>query len=204
MENKNELFKALASAQGSIIAAHKSQENPAFKREGKASTYADIADVIEVIQKPASDNGLSVFFNYKTDENGTFIQYRLNHSSGESFESDWVLMFLRDETAHGFGASNTFMRRQLLKAIYQIPEEDDDGNEASNKKPAEPKSPPKPPGSLSDAQIKRLFAIASSKKWSTEQVKSFMKTKWGYESTSQLNREQYDFLCKIIEAGEPQ
>ncbi len=140
-ETHNELFKALALTQGQIHSATKSKDNPAFKRDGKASTYADIADVIEVIQKAASDNGLSVIFNYKTDDHGTFIQYRLGHSSGQYFLSDWVFMFLRDATAHAFGASNTFMRRQLLKSIYQIPEEDDDGNKASLKKERQKEDP---------------------------------------------------------------
>ncbi len=158
----NLLYAALSKAQGSITAAHKSKENPAFKREGKVSTYADIADVIEVIQKPASENGLSVFFNYKSDSLGTYIQYILNHSSGQSFVSEWVYMFLRDGTAHAFGSSNTFMRRQLLKAIYQIPEDDDDGNEASNKKPEKPKTPIPPKTQGLENEIMKVGKYAGS------------------------------------------
>ncbi len=160
----NLLFAALSKAQGSISAALKSKENPAFKREGKVSTYADIADVIEVIQKPASDNGLSVFFNYRSDAEGTFIQYMLNHSSGQRFISDFVFMFMRGGTAHDFGASNTFMRRQLLKSIYQIPEEDDDGNSASKKpeKPEQPKTPPPPKPSNLQNEIMKVGKYAGS------------------------------------------
>lgn len=135
------LSEALSKAQGQIQAATKSAENPAFSRPGKTSTYAKLEDVIEVIQKPASDNGLSVIFNFKGDAANMFICYRLMHSSGEFIDSEWVPMFLRNKDLHGFGASNTFMRRQLLKAIYQIPEEDDDGNSQSLK----PQNDPKPP-----------------------------------------------------------
>ncbi len=135
MENKNvpmsELALALSKAQGEIKAAVKSSENPAFKRDGKVSKYASIEEVIEVIQKPASENGLSVIFNYKTTEDDTFIQYKIKHSSGETDVGDWVSMFISERTLHKFGAANTYMRRQLLKGIYQIPEEDDDGNSAS-------------------------------------------------------------------------
>lgn len=133
-DNHSQLAKALAIAQGQIQAATKSSENPAFKKsDGKKSTYADLAEVIAVIQKPASENGLSTIFNFKLDADVMFINYELWHSSGEVHVSTWVPMFLRDKTLHGFGASNTFMRRQLLKAIYQIPEEDDDGNSQSGK-----------------------------------------------------------------------
>jgi hypothetical protein len=139
--SRTKLFTALAKAQGQVEHATKSQKNEAFKKDGRASKYADIADVIEVIQKPASDNGLSVTFNFKSefasDRFVHFIKYVVRHESGELLESDWVLMMLRDNTMHGFGAGNTYYRRQLLKAIYQIPEEDDDGNSQSLKKPTE-------------------------------------------------------------------
>lgn len=131
------LNAALVKTQGMIEHATKSKENPAFARAGKKSTYADIADVIEVIQKAAASNGLAVTFNFKTTMNGekahSWIQYVIRHDSGESEASDWIRMFLSADTAHGFGAANTYYRRQLLKAIYQIPEEDDDGNLASGK-----------------------------------------------------------------------
>ncbi len=142
-ELKN-LFAALAKAQGAIEAAKKTKENPAFSRGEKKSTYADIAEVIEVIQKPASENGLSVIFNYSLDADVLFINYVLMHSSGETMTGGKVPMFLRDKTMHGFGASNTFMRRQLLKSIYQIPEEDDDGNSQSMTTPPPHKPVPKP------------------------------------------------------------
>jgi len=134
---KSKLFEALSKAQAAIEAAHKTQKNEAFKKDGKASKYADITDVIDAIREPAGKNGLSVFFNYKTVSEGTaaksYIQYIITHSSGEAFESEWLQMFLRDNNMHGFGAGNTYYRRQLLKGIYQIPEEDDDGNSQSLK-----------------------------------------------------------------------
>lgn len=127
----SKLAEALSKAQGAIKAAEKNSENPAFKKkDGKASKYANIEEVIAVIQEPAAANGLSVVFNFK-EENGAQIQYVIFHSSGEKFESNWVSMYMRDKTQHSFGAANTYMRRQLLKAIYQIPEEEDDGNSQS-------------------------------------------------------------------------
>ncbi len=149
MSDTKNLYAALAKAQGQIQAAQKSSENPAFSRGEKKSKYADIAEVIEVIQKPASENGLSVIFNYHLNEEVLFINYILMHSSGETLTGSSVPMFLRDKTMHGFGASNTFMRRQLLKAIYQVPEEDDDGNSQSVPTPA----PQKP---LNKPEVKNL------------------------------------------------
>lgn len=141
------LFTALSKAQGEIDAALKTAENAAFKKDGKASTYADIAEVIEVIREPALKNGLAVHFDFESRDGGNriddFIRYRILHSSGEAFESKWLVMRMRGTSAHDFGAANTYYRRQLLKSIYQIPEEDDDGNKASGAKPeadAKPKA----------------------------------------------------------------
>ncbi len=134
LQNKN-LFTALSKAQSEIEAATKTQKNEAFKKDGKASKYADISDVLDAIREPAGKNGLSVFFNYKSTVDAAnpraWIQYIISHSSGEQFISEWTLMYLRDHTMHGFGSGNTYYRRQLLKGIYQIPEEDDDGNAQS-------------------------------------------------------------------------
>lgn len=133
METKN-IFEALSKAQGEIKSAMKSSENPFFK-----SQYADIAECIETVKAPAAKNGLSLIFNFKTDFIGerpaNFIKYSLNHSSGEKIESEWILMFMKDQSPQGFGASCTYYKRQLMKAVYQIPEIDDDGASQSQSQP---------------------------------------------------------------------
>lgn len=135
--NKN-LKAALSKAQGQLKAAKKSQDNPFFK-----SKFADLAECLDVIQEPASKNGLSLIFNFKTELVGehpaTYVQYILSHESGEELKSDWLLMFMKDKTPQGFGASCTYYKRQLIKAIYQIPEVDDDGNQASGIQDQAPK-----------------------------------------------------------------
>jgi len=135
MESGNKLAAALSKAQGAIKSAKKTAENTFFSKDNKKSMYAKIEDVIEAIQVPASSNGLSVIFNYKSEITESkvwhFIKYLIRHESGECFESEWLAMLLKDGTQHSFGSSNTYYRRQLLKAIYQIPEEDDDGNSQS-------------------------------------------------------------------------
>lgn len=128
------IFTALAKAQGEIKGAKKSADNPFFK-----SSYADLAECLEAVQEPAAKNGLSLTFNFKSEFIGerpaNFIKYVLGHASGEKIESDWILMFMKDQTPQGFGASCTYYKRQLVKAVYQIPEVDDDGNSQSSHQP---------------------------------------------------------------------
>lgn len=123
--SRKNLFAALAKAQGQIEAAHKGTVNPFFK-----SKFADLAECIYVTQKPASENGLSLIFDFKTEilgDNPVFwIRYILSHSSGEAFHSQWVVMLMSKKDAQGFAAACTYYKRQLMKAVYMIPEIDDD------------------------------------------------------------------------------
>jgi hypothetical protein len=127
---RTKIFSALAKAQGLIKPAIKSSENPFFK-----SKYADLEEVIAAIQDPISKNGISVFFEFKTEilENNpvNYIRYHLCHESGETFVSEWVIMLMKDKTAHGFGGAATYYKRQLLKGIFNLSEIEDDGNSIS-------------------------------------------------------------------------
>jgi hypothetical protein len=60
--------------------------------------------------------------------------------------------------------------------------------------PATPKRGP------SDAQIKRLFAIATSAGWPQKDLKDYVKATTGAESSKDIPLAKYDELCKYIEA----
>lgn len=53
---------------------------------------------------------------------------------------------------------------------------------------------------VTEAQVKRLFAIAKKHNWSNDKVKEFMKVRYQIESTKDLNRFNYDHLVAQIEA----
>ena len=156
MINSKNLFGALSKVQGSVKAAHKSSENPFFK-----SRFADLESVIESLQAPMNDNGIAILFEFKTemvgDNPANWMRYILTHSSGENYISQWMMMMMKDKTPQGFGASCTYYKRQMLKAVFNVPETDDDGNSqsqatqipqkpASAIKPAAPKPQNMAPG----------------------------------------------------------
>lgn len=57
------------------------------------------------------------------------------------------------------------------------------------------------PPLVSEAQLKRLYAISSSAGWSHEDVKVYYQEHWGLVSSKELNRTQYDELCNYIQAN---
>jgi hypothetical protein len=127
----NELFAALAKAQGEMGNAVKDSLNPHFK-----SKYADLAAVWDAIRAPLSRHGLAVV-QLPVELNGKpFLRTVLGHASGQSIESLTPLIISKND-AQGFGSSLTYGRRFSLMAIVGIaPAEDDDGNAAVGRQAA--------------------------------------------------------------------
>lgn len=129
-ESITALAAAFSLAQAEMGGVEKNKENPAFKSNGKASKYADLAAVVEVVKLPFFNHGLSYMqFPISTPE-GMGCSTRIMHSSGEWIESEFT-MPLGKVTAHGAGSNFTYARRYALSAACGIPVQDDDGNAAS-------------------------------------------------------------------------
>lgn len=87
---------------------------------------------------------------------------------------------------------------QELGGIYSKEEMDQaDLTQSQDQAPAKPI----PTWVLSEKQLQRLFAIAHSSGWDTVSIKALLKEKFMIESSKRLSREQYDELCKFLEAN---
>lgn len=202
MPNKA-IYKALSITQGKIESASKSSNNPFFK-----SKYADISEVIAVMQGPASENGLSVFFDFKSEGTDEFIKYILAHESGEFINSSWVKMYSKDKTAQGFGAACTYYKRQLLKAIFNISEEEDDGNHISGVKPQVQAAPPQPAkpvnyapttsSGISEAQVNQVKDLAKKLNMTWTTLMSSVKSRYSVDKLELLKKDQFDDLTSLL------
>jgi len=132
------LAKALSAAQGEMTHATKDAENPAFKRGAKASTYADLASVIDAIREPFAKHGLSYVQILEPHDTRVIVTTKLMHESGQWIDST-ISLPVASQTAHGYGSAITYARRYPLAAIAGISQADDDGNAASGKQ--EPAAP---------------------------------------------------------------
>lgn len=56
-------------------------------------------------------------------------------------------------------------------------------------------------GGISDAQAKRLFAIAKSKDWTNQDLLRVLNQGYNINSSKDLDRQSYDELCSAIESG---
>lgn len=123
----DQIFSALAIAQGQIKPALKDSANPFFK-----SKYADLASCWEVCREPLSKNGLSIIQNAKTENGDVLINTILAHKSGQYIANQLKLKPAKLDP-QSIGSAITYGRRYELMAMVGIAPEDDDGNQSSAK-----------------------------------------------------------------------
>lgn len=112
---------ALVKAQKAIGSAKKNQENPFFK-----SSYADLAEVVEVIKKPLNDNGIVVL----QPVSGDLLETVLLHESGEWLSGEVKIVNSKPNDPQAQGSAITYARRYGLLSMLNVPSEDDDAESA--------------------------------------------------------------------------
>jgi len=195
-----DLFKALSSAQGQMLAAKADSENPYFK-----SKYADLKSCWDTIRKPLTDNGLSIIQLPTEGSMSVKIITVLAHNSGQ-WISNCVELKPTKNDPQGVGSAMTYARRYGLMAITGIAPEDDDGNDASKKvaEPPQRKSETTNQQSteqnpvLSEKQLKRLWAIAKESTWDDADIKRYYSEVFNIESSKQLTLEMYNEICEYM------
>lgn len=133
-DSLGKISPALVMAVNAMEGVAKTTENDGFKKNGKASKYATLADCIEASRDALSANGLCVIQGpgaTNTEAKTLCITTRIVHESGEWIETDFD-MPLTKWSPHEAGSATTYGRRFALMAMLGLaPVEDDDGNAAS-------------------------------------------------------------------------
>jgi hypothetical protein len=140
--DRSAFAKAFITAQGTIEAIKKDNENGGFK----GSKYADLATVVAAIVPAMNKAGIAVLQSPAFDGEMVTITTTLLHESGATVTSDLRLRPSKSDP-QGVGSAITYGRRYSLLAVAGVAPEDDDGNAASGpRQPTnEPKAAPKPP-----------------------------------------------------------
>lgn len=125
------LAASLAKAQGAMAGAKKDVANPFFK-----SKYADLASVWEACRDALSANQLAVIQLPSMVGKDVLVETLLLHSSGEWIRSRFAVP-VTQPGPQGVGSATTYCRRYSLAAMVGVAPEDDDGNAATGKSPAE-------------------------------------------------------------------
>lgn len=202
-ENNKSIAKALTAAWGSIETP-KHNTNVTVKTKSGSTyefSYTDLDGIYEAIKEVYRENKIAVLQDAKTTfgEPGMLVSVEtmLLHESGEWVKSE-SLKAIAAQSMQDLGGQITYMKRYSLSAMLGIAtEKDDDANGVSGNQVEYKNQPNK----RSEAQVKRLFAIASSKKISAADVKKAIMQDYNKTQAEDLTKEEYDELCNRLESA---
>jgi hypothetical protein len=129
MEQKNNLYAALARAQATYSSAQKNGYNPHFK-----SNFPTFEDLVSASRESLAREGLSVTqFLDSSDDDKDYLVTLLMHSSGESIKSRMRIYVKDSADIQKFGSAMTYLKRYVYASICGIStsEYDGDGNDAA-------------------------------------------------------------------------
>ena len=214
-ESIAKLALALSKAQSKITGALTDSNNPFFK-----SKYADLASVMDAIRIPFAENELAVTQLVQENDSKHFLVTMLMHSSGEYVTSTYPLVIKDLNNPQAIGSVVTYARRYTLAAIAGVAQVDDDGEAANNrihevkeKKPLPNYAPtkaanhieiladPKLEKTVTEAQLKRLYAIQQKSKVSPENISQMIKLRFNKTSSKELTMAEYDEVVSTLEAS---
>ncbi len=123
-ENITEIANALIGFKKEVSKLKKTGMNPFFK-----SSYSPISEILEVIQEPLINNGLS-FMQFPKGVNE--LETLVMHTSGEWIAESYFMQPVKGDP-QAFGSVITYQRRYALCAIFGLGDEDDDANKGTGK-----------------------------------------------------------------------
>lgn len=129
-----QISEAFVKFQSDLKPVVKGSVNPFYK-----NNYADLSSILEEVMPILNKHGLGLSQTCRVVEQGTILQTRIIHVSGEEILSECVLPFLSD--VQKMGSQITYYKRYMVQAALGVStaDEDDDGRKASapSKKPQE-------------------------------------------------------------------
>lgn len=194
----NEIVEALSKAQGEIPHAIFDSTNPHFK-----SKYASYEAFRKACQDPLSKNGLCIAHHLDlTPEGKRMMITQLSHKSGQWLRS-FLILPIKDETAHGIGSGITYAKRYTLGGLLAIGnDEDDDANEAqypSSAKEAK-KEEPKKEKMINEFEALRIEQAMKDEPKLLQDMLKFYSEKLGYKVSkiSEIPESKLEMIWKSI------
>lgn len=195
-ESIKNIAKALSQFQSEIKNPANTANNPFFK-----SKYAPLPDILNDVRPLLYACGLSVIQSPGGDGSNISITTLLMHESGEWIETDPLILKADKATAQGAGSAITYARRYAIASVLGISsEDDDDGNQDPRRPQTVPTANTVAKQVLTDSQITRAYALATTAGINESQLKEWIGKKYSKSSLKELAKKEYDELCAALEA----
>lgn len=193
-----ELIKALIKARSEFAAIAKDRVNPHYKNR-----YATLDAVLAAVEPALCKHGLTIIQTTEIEDDRAVLSTHLFHESGDFITGKYPLPSVNTDSQK-MGAALTYARRYSVCAILSITaDEDDDGNGAgADQKPQDQVPSLRPVGkTISEAQSKRLWAIARNSGYGVDGVKALL-ADFGFFSKDEITNDKYERLCAEAENTE--
>jgi hypothetical protein len=179
--------------------------------------------MMRVLAPLMGEHGFSVRF-----EDGEPVQGMIHrvgvlaHVSGHSVRDSFIGP--RDDGGEksiiqGFGSTRSFAERYILRALFNLTAEiggpDLDGHDGRHATAERRPAPPVRQATASDTrpitsgtkekpgQLQRFHAIVKNSDRNPVAVKTWLKTRYGYDSSAEIKRCDYEAICEAIAASGP-
>jgi hypothetical protein len=195
----NRAFQALLV---DVPAMKPTKTNPHFK-----SKYIPLDAIHDAVDPLLVRHGFTWGAFPTTIDGRPAMRYELRHVATNEVWGDVMPLLVDKENSQGLGSAITYARRYAISAVLGIvADEDDDGHKAAHARSAAPaprQAAPKPTGDgfITDAQRRRLFAIANNAGKTTEQVKAILMDLTGQDSSNGITRDKYEAVVAAVEAN---
>lgn len=150
MDSKENLYSALAKAQGSIKSPTKNKHVNYKDKNNRTIdySYADLTACYEACIPELSKNGLAITHIFTTINNVFGLATLLTHESGQTLETFYPMRNPTSVPPQAFGSDITYAKRYSLCSIVGFAaDEDDDGaiaQDSYSKTPPKTQSKPAP------------------------------------------------------------
>lgn len=165
MEEKNNLYAALARAQATYSSAQKNGYNPHYR-----SNFSTFEDLVQASRESLAREGLSVSqFLDSSDDDKDYLVTLLMHASGEFIKSR-MRIYVKDSTdIQKFGSAMTYLKRYVYASMcgISVSEYDGDGSDAVEQM-------------ISDKQVRLLKVLTKGNK----ELEQTICTHYGVDSLS--------------------
>lgn len=204
------LFQKLIKIRQEVINFSKDTEGYGYKYVSGSQAIAKIRDKMDelkILLVPNMNEVVNDTFTYvnskqkevtdhivKGDMTYTWINA---DTPEEKLEVPWKLYGQQDDISKAYGSGLTYSERYFILKFFQAPtdEADPDKNDTSGRGKGNLGNK-----TLSEAQVKRLFAIAKSAGYTADKVKAAILQKYGVTEIAALTKQQYDHVCQGYES----
>lgn len=208
-------YGAMAEFQRTCPPIRKTSQARIATRSGGGYTYrfAALDEIMSAVTPILTALGLSVSWRSTVKSTSVVVICRVAHSLGHVEDGGEVEMpVMPGDTganpAQRVGISLTYARRYaLMNALGLAPEDDDDAgtppaareSHGGEVPQADPPGAAAPVEAITEAQVKRFWAIAREQGWQQDDVRDLL-TSFGVEHTKEIPRARYEAVINRLKA----